>query len=801
MSRVAFDGSLLIEPQGRFAFRVGVPTKASPLNTGRVALIGEADGGSYAHSGAYKTTVVPWYSSAKEIRDEFKQGVGVRVSELLFAPSPTYPGGAKEVAFLRAQAATPATATVKGNNSGSNADALTLTSVSKGLQGNSLRVKAEIGTQPWKAVVPGVDATAKSAGHLNFVITDLSGSYVGSKFALKTSTSGASTVDDTYKGCEITIVSTSNTLFNGFKAVVTRYSGADKTFVLDRALPAVPTASDSIYISVSKEIVFVSSGGSSTTVVTSTSVIASAEIASSGYVWAPNGSGLGVTQFAESYLISGATGNYYPVKIVEVSSTTVTITISSSDSLALAAGDQVSGVTWTLRTGYGGAIAATNASQLQAIVVAGGTGSVVAPAVVGDATADEAVDWIALVKADGTGIEYKPIQTPSTGSSGLVTIVFSTTPAYTAAANVTRTNYKGWFLVRGKKITVHYDSDNDGIVGTQESYASYDNVSYPAELAKAVNEVSGNNISGTVTQGRYLFTTAVANGTATGTTGGYVNFSGGTAPAMTGTTIQDALDLIVAEDVNFVFICSTDAAHHALGLAHCMSAETPRIMFCGGPAGETTTQVKARAVALNSERAVLCWPGVLIPTEGSGVIATHSPMYFAALCCGLAAAVSPEIPLTRKAVICNGFEQLTEVMTRARREDLIKSGVLFGRYIEEQGYVINQGINTIQKNDQLWNYIERTSPEISLVRTRDQIGREFSKGAEKLGVGGNIQIITPAVVEGFSKRTLKGFVQRNLIITFSEPVILQEADYYDISFTWDGNNPINFMLSTGTVVS
>ena len=164
---------------------------------------------------------------------------------------------------------------------------------------------------------------------------------------------------------------------------------------------------------------------------------------------------------------------------------------------------------------------------------------------------------------------------------------------------------------------------------------------------------------------------------------------------------QTALDAFTTHEVNLMFVCSEDATVHAMALAHCRSESGvtkrhERLCVLGGAAGETVAQAIARAQALNDQRAALVYPGIKRRNLTTGVVDSLSPMYAAALVCGLAAGVTPETPLTFKSVRVSGLEK---TLTLTEIEQLLDKGVMPLEAVPSDGvFRIVQGITTYLKD-------------------------------------------------------------------------------------------------------
>lgn len=183
---------------------------------------------------------------------------------------------------------------------------------------------------------------------------------------------------------------------------------------------------------------------------------------------------------------------------------------------------------------------------------------------------------------------------------------------------------------------------------------------------------------------------------------------------------QAALDAFAQDDVSLMFVCSEDAAIHAMVAAHCqqqsdVKARRERITLVGGSYGETVAQVVARAGALASRRVAVCYPGIKRINLTTGLVDQLSPMYLAAIVTGMCGGLTPEVPLTFKTIKVNGMER---VLTQSDAETLLRYGVLWAEHAPSQGiHRIVQGITSyLQDENTVWR-------KIAGVRIADYLNR------------------------------------------------------------------------------
>ena len=183
---------------------------------------------------------------------------------------------------------------------------------------------------------------------------------------------------------------------------------------------------------------------------------------------------------------------------------------------------------------------------------------------------------------------------------------------------------------------------------------------------------------------------------------------------------QTALDAFAQDDVSFIFVCSEDAAVHAMAIAHCnaqsdVKARRERMTIVGGSWNESVAQVVARAGAMADKRATVCYPGVQRLNLFTGLVDQLSPMYTAAMICGMAGGLNPEVPLTFKSIRCSGLEK---ILSQTDIETLLNYGVLAVEQVPSLGiFRIVQGITSyLQDNNTVWR-------KIAGVRIADYLSR------------------------------------------------------------------------------
>jgi len=287
----------------------------------------------------------------------------------------------------------------------------------------------------------------------------------------------------------------------------------------------------------------------------------------------------------------------------------------------------------------------------------------------------------------------------------------------------------------------------------------------------------------------------------------YAFLAGGTSPSIDTAAITAALTLIEEENCQIIWIDSETAADHALVTAHCQANQYFRMGFFG-LASQTTaalavTSASDGAALMNSAYGALTACGVDdFAEDGSGVEAL-APKWLAAKCAGLAGGLPVQEPLTYKVFSAQGLQY---EFTKTQREALIRAGAIAPRNKEGVGLIINQGVNTLQNNINLWDPASASSPEISLMRSAGQFNKELAVAAELNFIGGTV---------GVGRATIIGFVESHCKAKEAEGILaandsdpdnilpawenvaatrLEAGDGWSVKVSIRLNNPFNFFL-------
>lgn len=247
-------------------------------------------------------------------------------------------------------------------------------------------------------------------------------------------------------------------------------------------------------------------------------------------------------------------------------------------------------------------------------------------------------------------------------------------------------------------------------------------------------------------------------------------------------------------------------------LSYCInnSTFTDKILFVAGGDNDNefnrpSTQDGSLQIAnyYNSSQVVTIHSGIKVSVSlaTSGIAYKYLPsLYHAALVCGRVAGLEPQVPVTYKDLRITGLQH---ELKKSEREQALLSGVLHTRYQSQLGWVVNQGINTLQANSNLITS-DGKSPEIQIMRIIHQINKELIINATSRFVGGNLNTSSAEdvklFVEGYlTQRTANRFTD-NLIISFSQVTVKLVQDYWDVKYCFVPNSPINRTFFTGFIL-
>lgn len=309
----------------------------------------------------------------------------------------------------------------------------------------------------------------------------------------------------------------------------------------------------------------------------------------------------------------------------------------------------------------------------------------------------------------------------------------------------------------------------------------------------------------------YVDGTVETDGTQLTNTTEWNFLTGGTAPAQDTAEITAALVLIEEANAQFVWVDSETAADHALVTAHCTANQYWREGIHGlasqATAALAISTASDQAALMNSARATLVACGIDDFTEDGSAIEALAPKFFAAIVTGIMAGLPVQEPGTHKVFTSQGLQY---EFTKAQREALIRAGVLAPRNYDGIGLIINQSINTLQNNVNLWDAASDSSSEISLNRSAGAFNKELIVAADKQFIGGTV---------GVGRATIEGFISAHCKAKEADGTLAQnDTDPDNVLPAWENivatrlddgwsakvsirlNNPFNYFLLETTAI-
>lgn len=290
----------------------------------------------------------------------------------------------------------------------------------------------------------------------------------------------------------------------------------------------------------------------------------------------------------------------------------------------------------------------------------------------------------------------------------------------------------------------------------------------------------------------------------------YVNYTllaGGTESY--GSSDFDAVLFDIAEEDNTFFLCddynaNAQSVNNTKILSHIINdAEFNKFMIVGAGydsnSFSTPTGSIGTAAYFNSSKVVVCHSGEKVPKVGGG-LKNLSTFYSAALFLGRTAGLEPQVPTTWKDI---RISSPVHDLNKRDRERALLAGVVHVKNVDGKGWVINQSINSLQKNDVLVNP-DGNSYEVSIERIKAQLNKELVLNSRVLFVGGNYSTASAIDVKLFTEnyltfRTVRSGVD-NLILSFQDVKVILVGDSWQISYGFVPNGPINKLFFTGVIL-
>ncbi len=305
-------------------------------------------------------------------------------------------------------------------------------------------------------------------------------------------------------------------------------------------------------------------------------------------------------------------------------------------------------------------------------------------------------------------------------------------------------------------------------------------------------------------------------------------FTGGTT-VYSSTDVDDVLEAIADVD-NDMFLCldyafpvgvsdpdiatgtnkgaRATANQKILAYVNNNSTYTEKALYIGG--GDTDAQFDSSSDGLASLQTAAFYNSPLVNLIHGGTIQMSldanndnlfselPSIYAAAMVCGIAAGLQPQVPLTWKSVRISG---VSNPLSKSQRVRAIKGGVIHFKQVSNS-WVINQGINTMQINTQMVN-VAGNSPEISVMRIKHQLNKELVINAAPF-TGANQFTASDAEVVAFTQtflqdRTVEPGLSDNLILGYKNVTAQQINGKKVVRYCFKVNEPNNQTFFIGTM--
>ena len=288
---------------------------------------------------------------------------------------------------------------------------------------------------------------------------------------------------------------------------------------------------------------------------------------------------------------------------------------------------------------------------------------------------------------------------------------------------------------------------------------------------------------------------------------GWQTFGAGTT-SYASEDFDEVLDNIAEEDNSFFLMDKWGAAAknatNTKLLSHIASdSEFEKFVVIGGGHGKDQFQGQDgsldTAKYYDSAKMICVHGGVKVPSTAGGEKELAS-IYHAALYLGRTAGLEPQVPSTWKDIL---ISSPVHELSKKERQLALMGGVIHQRYVEGKDWVINQSINTLQRNEVLF-LPDGDSYEVSIERIRSQINKELIYNSRIKFVGGNLNTASAEDVKVFTEGYLYSRTVRpnldNLIMSFRDVKVTLQGDAWKIGYAFVPNSPINKLFFTGVML-
>ncbi len=272
--------------------------------------------------------------------------------------------------------------------------------------------------------------------------------------------------------------------------------------------------------------------------------------------------------------------------------------------------------------------------------------------------------------------------------------------------------------------------------------------------------------------------------------------------------LSDVFDIIDELDYDYILLDDYEAdvtsANNLLILGHVKAdSQFNRILVVGGGADESAFAASLTAAGVYDDSLVHVVHS-RVKDFTTNVVAgeiIYPTIYHAAAFLGRIAGAEPQDPATFKEL---NFDAPVHEMSKSQRGTALLQGVVHQRKVKDLGWVINQDVNTLQKND-LLVYEEGTSPEGSIMRIANNLNKMLSVGITKTFTGGTLNNASPedlaTYIRGQLGQKIATKTEDNLLLSFQNVSVSIVGADYEIQYGFTPNGPANRFFITGFMYS
>jgi hypothetical protein len=277
--------------------------------------------------------------------------------------------------------------------------------------------------------------------------------------------------------------------------------------------------------------------------------------------------------------------------------------------------------------------------------------------------------------------------------------------------------------------------------------------------------------------------------------------------------LADVLDSI--EDLNFDFIIADNWGDNARSQNNLAIVDyitnvaviQPDLYIGGGQtegefSGNSLASVEL-ARAFDSQNVVIVHGGPNVTAVGRRGFKEYDSIYKAAVALGRIAGIQPQNPPTFKGL---GIQGEQHPLKKKQIRLGLDAGVLMTR-LDNGSFEIIKGVNTLQNNTYLANP-DGTTHSIQLGRIERQLNKEIVVNSKeallKKPNGANRNTVSPEDVKAWLEGYLDSKIATNqdddLIISYQAVTVTRSGDAYDITYAFEANTEVSFLVFTGTVI-